>query len=802
MSDAITRPEGSLAAPARHVLVVDDNAVMLRLARARFAAAGYDVTTASGPAEALDKARAHMPDAIVCDVMMQELDGFALCGVFRAEPGLAEVPILLVSAHVDGDDAHKMALAAGASTLLERSPDWEEELRVLGALVEDPRAAMSGTGAWQPEPYVRRLAAQLAQLLARSRRSEQYYRGLLESATDGIVVLSLSGIVLEMNRRWEALLGAPRTSLVGRHMQDFFPASLAEGYLALFESVVTSGTMPSTGPVSLVRADGTTMVMDFSATRISTANEEVVLGIGRDLTEVAQAQRDLAGSEHRYRALVESLPDVVWIARPDGTVTFVSSQIATITGTSPEELLHGSGGSLLARVHAEDADRVREAFGDLVAGRALVDAEFRVQHRDGHWIWVHVRAARRTEDGASVLGGLLSDISARKSLEEQVRLSQRMEAVGQLTAGIAHDFNNLLSVILGAGQTLRDSFPGDDLRATDADAVVDAAGRAATLTRQLLAFSRRQVLELRTLDLNDIVRSVDRVLRRAVGERIDVRLRLAEALEPVRVDAGQIEQVLMNLAVNARDAMPDGGTLAIETSNVELDTAYAARHTSVVSGRYVLVTVSDTGCGMDAQTARRVFEPFFTTKERGRGTGLGLSTCYGIVKQSGGYIWVYSEPHRGTVFKVYLPRDRSGLPQLMPTAEPAVQAASAHETVLLVEDDGLLQRTIRRILERLGYTVLAAGSVGQAAALYGAEGVRVDLVLTDVVLPDGTGPDLVARLREAGGRPRVLYMSGYTEHSVFRDRQMGPGERFIQKPFTPAVIARKLREVLTVDVSH
>jgi nitrogen-specific signal transduction histidine kinase/CheY-like chemotaxis protein len=392
------------------------------------------------------------------------------------------------------------------------------------------------------------------------------------------------------------------------------------------------------------------------------------------------------------------------------------------------------------------------------------------------------------------MDGMITDITERKQLEESVRLSQKMEAIGQLTGGIAHDFNNILASILANSHFLIEDLADHDPRRADAQEIKIAAERAAALTRQLLAFSRRQVLEPTTVDLNSTVNGLEKMLRRLIGEDIEFSVIPGADLGSVRVDVGQLEQVIMNLVVNARDAMPLGGGLLIETSNVELGDEYAASHVSAVPGSYVMLAVSDTGCGMNAETQRRIFEPFFTTKELGKGTGLGLSTCYGIVKQSGGYIWVYSEPGRGTTFKIYFPRV-NGRPEAGRKLSGSFNVRGS-ETILVVEDDDRVRNAVSRMLEPLGYTVLSARNAGEASDVVAHHAESIDLVLSDVVMPSSSGPEVVAELQRKAPAARALFMSGYTDHAVLRNGALEGGTNFIQKPFAPEALVKKVREVL------
>jgi CheY-like chemotaxis protein len=370
-----------------------------------------------------------------------------------------------------------------------------------------------------------------------------------------------------------------------------------------------------------------------------------------------------------------------------------------------------------------------------------------------------------------------------------------MEAVGRLAGGVAHDFNNLLTAIKGNAQLLLLSLPPDDPSRPELEQIDRTVDRAAALTRQLLTVSRRQKVQPRLMSPNETAEDMGHLLRRVLGEGVRLVVTLAPDAGVVNADPAQVEQVLLNLAVNARDAMPDGGTLIIETANTELDDEYASRHAEVVAGPYVMLAVSDTGTGMTRETQARIFEPFFTTKERGKGTGLGLPTVYGIVRQAGGHVWVYSEPGRGTTFKVYLPRVEGAV-----SAPRAPEEASAEggggATVLLVEDDDVVRTLTRRTLERIGYAVVEARGGAEAIALCGEGRAAPDVVLTDVVMPGMGGRELVGRLREGNPSLRALFMSGYTEETVAALGDVGPADGFLQKPFSPDRLRAKLREVL------
>jgi signal transduction histidine kinase/ActR/RegA family two-component response regulator len=417
--------------------------------------------------------------------------------------------------------------------------------------------------------------------------------------------------------------------------------------------------------------------------------------------------------------------------------------------------------------------------------------------KEGRTLFFHgtSNVALRNEEGEPLTVMEVSrDVTERKQLQEQFLQAQKMEAIGQLAGGVAHDFNNLLTVMLGYSEMLLHNLEDERLK-SHVEAISNAAERAGRLTSQLLAFSRKQIREPRVLNINDIVAETDNMLRRVIGEDIKLTTVLDKDLSHVRIDPGQIEQVIMNLTVNARDAMPDGGKLVIETANVELDAEYANAHLSVQPGEHVMLAVTDTGHGMDEETRKHIFEPFFTTKEVGAGTGLGLSTVYGIAKQNNGNVWVYSEPGKGTTFKVYLPvvkEERAAAPD----KEEAPEVPAGTETILLVEDEEIVRELARQVLEQKGYKVLTARHGAEALIVAEQYDGPIHLLLTDVVMPEMNGKDLAERLLAIRSDLRVIYMSGYADAAIFQNGSVPETANYLQKPFTPASLLRKVREVL------
>jgi PAS domain S-box-containing protein len=543
---------------------------------------------------------------------------------------------------------------------------------------------------------------------------------------------------------------------------------------------------------------GALVVKNYSeATRLRDRDREVLTQISRQLSATLENKRNeqaLRRSEVRYRSLVQTAVYGMYRSSLDGRFLDVNPALIGMLGyNSALEVLNLDPG--------QDIFIDPREYSSLVAefkrtGR--VDGfEARWKRQDGATITVRIsgRAVATEDQPAEVLEAVAEDITERRLLEDQFRQAQKMEAVGRLAGGIAHDFNNLLMVVSGYTEVLLEQLPPGHPLQSKAQAIRAASDRATALTRQLLAFSRKQLLELKTVDLNAIVTDMERLLRPLIGENIEFSTSLDPSAGCTRADAGQLEQVLMNLVVNAKDAMPSGGKLSIRTASVTLDSSYRPENTFIKHGPYVMLSVGDTGHGMDRDTQARIFEPFFTTKEKGKGTGLGLSTVYGIIKQTGGYIFVQSELNRGTVFNIYLPRIEE--PCQTPGLLPAVPAsAGGCETILLVEDEDSVRQLVRETLETCGYRVLQAAN-GQAAINLAARHPEpIHLIITDVVMPGLSGHDLVNQLLPARPNAKILYLSGYTEDAVLNPNAPGPAKAFLQKPFTLQNLSRKVREVL------
>ncbi len=517
--------------------------------------------------------------------------------------------------------------------------------------------------------------------------------------------------------------------------------------------------------------------------------------IARDISRRQSAEEALQVAEERLRFALESSQVGVWDADIASGRARWSTVLEHLHGLAPGTF-GASLDAFISHVHSNDREGVRNSIERAVRDHAEVSLLYRAVWSDGsvHWIRSLGRIFYDQTGMPLRAAGVSMDVTATRTLEEQLSQVHKMEAIGQLAGGVAHDFNNLLTAILGYANLVFDSLESSDARRDDVSEIIGAAQRAASLTRQLLTFSRKQVLVTRRVDVNGLVTETSALLGRLIGEHIQLVTALAPDLGAVQADPGQIQQILMNLAVNARDAMPNGGRLLIETNNVSLDGSYAFEHVEVRPGPYVMIAVTDQGVGMDEETKRRVFEPFFTTKEQGRGTGLGLATVYGIVKQSGGHIFVYSEPSKGATFKVYLPRAIGDAEAAAPSTSD--RAPGGAETVLLVEDERAVRQLTRTILERAGYTVIEAASPEQARIDFRESRGDIALLITDVVMPGATGPELFQQLSAERPTLRVLYVSGYTTEAILHAGQLQAGTSFLSKPFTAELLTRTVRQVL------
>src|SRR5437016_554922 len=622
----------------------------------------------------------------------------------------------------------------------------------------------------------------------------ELFHALVEHSSDAVALLDETGAITYVSQAATRLLGYGVPELTGTNALGFLhPDDLALTERLCRQLLDQPGT-PIRTELRARHKDGSYHLVEAVAVnRLDDPAVGAVVANWRDITERLRAEQALRNSEQSYRSLVDGVRDVIFALSPGGEVTSLNPAFEEMTGFPPAEWV---GRPFEAFVHPDDVPLALDLFGRVLQGEPRPTIQFRILTRAGTYRVAEFSATAQLRDGR--LTGILGigrDVTERLGLEQQLRQAQKMEAVGRLAGGIAHDFNNILTAITGHADLLLEDLGHHDPRRTDVDEIRRSAERAAGLTRQLLAFSRQQVLQPKVVDLNALVLDMDKLLRRLIGEDVELATVLDPTLGHVTADPGQLEQVIVNLAVNARDAMPQGGKLTLETCNIDLDSSYTLEHSLVKPGPYVQLTVSDSGIGMDEETQAHAFEPFFTTKPRGQGTGLGLAMVYGTVKQSGGFIWVYSEPGQGATFKIYLPRVDAPVESMAPPA-PVERPPRGSETVLLAEDEPAVRAIAQQALERQGYTVLAAPSGADALALAAQHGATIHLLLTDVVMPGMSGRDLADRLTAPRPGIRVLSISGYTDNAIVRHGMLEPGLAYLQKPFRPDALVRKVRDVL------
>jgi two-component system, cell cycle sensor histidine kinase and response regulator CckA len=625
------------------------------------------------------------------------------------------------------------------------------------------------------------------------RASETRYRLLFEKNLAGILRSTLDGRVLECNAAFARMLGYDSISeLTALNAGAFYcqPSERAELIARLLDRKSLSQQ-----EVCFRRKDGEPVGILTNMDLVESADEPGAFSIIEttfDISDRKKSREELRESQQRFAAFMRHLPGVAFMKNRQGQYVFYNEAAHGLFHMDPGDFLGKTDHDIWP---AEYAERFVANDAEVLRTRRLVETVEPLPHKltVHHWL-IYKFPILDENDEVQFIGGVGVDITERRQLEDQLRQSQKMEAIGRLAGGVAHDFNNLLTVISGYGDMImRGLAPSDPLHSC-IEEVLRASSRATSLTNQLLTFSRRQVIQPKVLDLNVLVANMDRMLRRVIGEHIELETVLTPALGNVRADAGQLEQVIMNLAVNARDAMPEGGNLFIRTSNEDVPRS-SRLHADVRPGSYVRLTVADTGKGMDAEIMIHLFEPFYTSKATGKGTGLGLSTVYGIVKQSGGEIVVESQPGHGATFHIYLPRNTGVTETARPTkAEPAVLAGT--ETILLVEDEPGVRQLVREMLQRLGYTTVEAGGGAEALRLFEQHQGSIDLLLTDVIMPQMSGRDLAERLRAVRPSLKVLYISGYTDDMLAHHGVLESNVFLLPKPFAPDELAKKLRDVL------
>jgi two-component system, cell cycle sensor histidine kinase and response regulator CckA len=765
-----------MSTPLR-VLILEDSLVDVRLTVKALGQAGYQPKW-----ERVDTEAAYLTalesdwDVILSDYNMPQFD--ALRALQLLQERSLDIPFIIVSGSI-GEDIAVALMRQGAADFL-----LKDRLARLGQSV---------TQALE-QKQLREGRRKAEQAL---RDSEERFRTAFENTNLAMVLTDLNNRFVRANAAFAQMFGYTPAEILQLSMADItHPDHLAESY-ACREALLAAEIPFFQMEKRYLRKDGQIIwgLTNISLIRDTNGQPWQYVGQVQDITERRRAEQERERTQRRYETLVNTVDGIVWVADPRTfEFTFVSKQAKRLLGY-PLENWRKEPSFWRDHLHLDDREQTVALYQEAIRDRKDQAFTYRMMAADGRAVWLHDRVHVVVEGGSvTALRGVMVDVTEQKVLEEQFRQAQKMDAIGRLAGGVAHDFNNLLTVINGCCDLVLLGLAPPDQTASLLGEIRKAGERAAGLTRQLLAFSRKQVLEPRLLDLNALVVESEKLLGRLIGEDVRLTTALAPDLGRVKADRGQIEQVIMNLAVNARDAMPQGGKLTINTANVVLDDTYVQTHFEAKPGRYAMLSVSDTGCGMTADVQARLFEPFFTTKEPGKGTGLGLATVYGIVKQSGGSVYVYSEPEHGTTFKVYLPIVDA--PNTV--ARPSDGKSTLHgtETILLVEDEPAVRALSRLALRTYGYTVLEASNGGEALRVCEEHTGMIDLLLTDVVMPGMSGRELTDVLRPRHPTMKVLYISGYTDDAVVRHGVLEEETAFLQKPFTPVTLAKKVRRVL------
>jgi two-component system cell cycle sensor histidine kinase/response regulator CckA len=709
----------------------------------------------------------------------------SLAGDLHAEINSAHpdtLKISRISDQVAALDDRVTPLEDEFSATLGQGARWMNRMLSLGTLLGSGLLLLMGIGL-------------SSAVLKQIRNSEEKYRNLINTANDAILVIDAqTRLILVANNKAVEILGIPEQQLVGKPESQFYSAQGEEaGAHPLTPS--KDGRTPNR-ELKLLRAHGMPVPVEVSASATELSGRPAVLAIFRDIRDRLEAAAVLRRSEERFSYLIQNLSDVITVVAVDGTMLYHSPSIARVAGYQPSDLL---GKSFLAFVHPEDEPGVRAALErvTLNVGTAA-PPEYRFRRKDGSWVWLESVSNNLLNDVA--VGGIVvtsRDVTGRRGLEEQVRQSQKMEAVGRLAGGIAHDFNNLLMVIQGYAEIVQEEEGLSPAVRKSVETIVRTTESAASLTRQLLSFSRKHVFSPQVLDLNELVNRMSEILLGVLRDEMEFEIKLDPDACCVSADPGQIEQVIMNLVVNARDAMPQGGKLTLETAHITRDAARAGRPTALPRGDYVMLAVTDTGIGMDADTQSRIFEPFFTTKSKDEGTGLGLSVVYNIVRASGGHVRVSSERGKGTTLQVFFPRVDTPA-KARPVEAPVATVRTGRETILVAEDQPDLRWMICQFLQELGYSVLEAKDGGDAVALAGQYKGTIDVLLTDVVMPHIRGSEVARRIGASRPDMKVIFMSGYTEgeFGAVPNENLEPGTTLLQKPFELDSLALKIREAL------
>jgi two-component system cell cycle sensor histidine kinase/response regulator CckA len=760
---------------ALRILILEDvpmdaELMEYELERARIPFIAHRVDSRDSFLQQLDVFR---PDVILSDYTLPRFDGMTALSLAREL--VPSIPFLIVTGSVNEETAVG-CMKAGATDYLLKS-----NLARIGPAIH---AALERERAHQEKTRAETALA----------ASERRFRSLVQNSSDLVTIVAPDSTIIYASDSAERIVGYSPVELVGTTLVDYLESTDTD----VLRGLLQNSNGKSNGPVEfcLRRADGTPVWLEAVGTNLLT--DPTIRGIvlnARDVSERKRADLALRESEERYRDLFDNASDLVCMSDPAGALLYVNKAWQEGTGYSEDQI---GRLQLLDIVHPDSRAQFATVLQRVLAGERLDHVELQLVPQVGSPITVEGNLSCTFKDGEpSVVRGIYRDITERKRVEEQLRRAERMQAAGKLAGGVAHEVNNMMTGVIGFSEFVLRSFDPADPRRADVEEVIRAGTRAADVTRQLLAFTRQQFLRPQVIQINTVVSEMEKMLRHSLGEDKRLDLRLRQDAGQIRADRGQLEQVLINLVLNARDAIDGHGRVTIETGTAVWDQAYADRHEGVdiPLGHYAMLAVTDSGCGMDADLQARIFEPFFTTKAVGQGTGLGLSTVYGIVKQSGGFIWVYSELDRGSVFKVYLPQATP-----VQTVESPFDLANlpkrGSETILIIEDEDVVRNLASRGLADHGYRVVQAKNGAEALRFVQEHHGVVDLVISDVVMPEMGGRELGQHLALFEPELQILYMSGYTGEDVVQRGLLDPGAPFQQKPFTPGTLASKVRAML------
>ncbi len=804
----------------KRILITDDDEQNLFMLESLFKGHSYQTTLAHNGEEALFEARENPPDLIISDILMPVLDGFSLCRAWQLDENLKHIPFVFYTATYTDTKDEEFALSIGADMFIVKPTEPREFLHMVenvlrhidknsfSSVQEAPLAEEVFLKEYS-ETLIRKLENKTIQLKQTNRSLKQEIKKrlkiekklkshlknsqqILRTTLDGFLLVDHEGKILSANPSYCEMTGYSEKELMQMNLAQLVAPVYRKKLPRQIGKIFHEGKAQFVG--EHVCKNNQRINVDVSTMLIEWENKKVIAAFLRDVTAQKRTEHQLVEREELYRILVETIPYGVRENDLNGKITFSNRAYNHMHGYDEGEIT-GMYIWDFKKTEKEKTD-LQQYFKYLVQ-KQIKPERFISQNvrKDGSIFDVEVDWAFKRDSLGRHTGfiSVITDVTDKKKLEEQLRQSQKMEAIGQLTGGIAHDFNNILTIINGYSDLMLAKLRRDDPSFEPVQQIKEAAYRASSLTSQLLAFSRKQILNPVILDLNHLIRQMEKMLRRLIGEDIDLRTIYDDNISTIKADSSQIEQVILNLAVNARDAMPRGGKLIIETAMVNFTEEYVRLHEDVSEGRFVMMAVSDTGTGIDEATKPRIFEPFFTTKEKERGTGLGLSTVYGIVKQSGGSIWVYSEPGKGTIFKVYFPAVKKG--SATKAEQKELLRLHSDETILVVEDDEGVRNLVVITLKKYGYQPIVAANGAEALKKVDEFRGRIDLLLTDVIMPKIGGSELSDSLVKKLPNLKVLFMSGYTDKSIIDHGVLQKGIHFIQKPFSPEALIRKLRQV-------